>query len=79
MTHVFDSRSGCRERLYLLSVLKDPNDSANWAYNSHQDAWHHVGGDVLTVHYEGSESLKRLQARGIDRATALEMVGYPDK
>jgi hypothetical protein len=77
MTCVFDSRSAIRERLFLLSVLKDSNDSANWVYDPHRDTWSHVSGDELEVHYEGSKSLELLAQRGIDYKTAMKMIGYP--
>lgn len=79
MEHIFDSRSGIRERLYLLSVLKDPNDSANWAYDPKRDVWSHASGDELEVHYEGNRSLEILAQRGIDYKTAMKMIGYPSR
>ena len=79
MPYVFDDKSGCRERLYLLSVLSDPHDTANWAYNPRQDAWHSATGAVRAVRYEAAHSLALLAARGIDRTAALEMVGYPER
>jgi hypothetical protein len=88
LAYVFDTRSGIRERLYLLSVLQDPHDAANWAYDPRRDVWSHVGGDELKVHsigtqkavkWEGSHSLEVLAKRGIDRRTAMEMIGYPER
>jgi len=77
MTYIFDSRSGCRERLYLLSVLDNPNDIANWAYDPRRDVWDCADGRAKAVRWEAAESLKVLkQHRGIGRVTALEMVGY---
>jgi hypothetical protein len=78
MEYIFDTASAIRERLFLLSVLKDAHDSANWAYSPRYDAWHHVGGDTLRVHYEASRSLDLLAERGIDRKTAMAMIGYPE-
>jgi hypothetical protein len=78
LPYIFDEKSGCRERLYLLSVLKNFADSANYAYSPHQDTWHHVSGNALKVRYEASKSLEILASRGIDRPTALAMVGYPE-
>jgi hypothetical protein len=77
--HIFDSRSAIRERLFLLSVLKDANDSANWAYDPHRDVWSHADGAERKVRYEGSRSLEVLASRGIDRKQAMEMIGYPEK
>ena len=79
MTQIFDSKSGARERLFLLSVLEDPNDTANWAYNPHHDTWHSASVGSIKVRYEAAESLARLANRGIDRKTALEMAGYPER
>jgi len=79
MPQIFDSRSAIRERLFLLSVLSDPNDSANWAYDPHRDTWSHVSGDELQVSCEGSRSLEVLAQRGIGYRKAMAMVGYPVK
>ena len=78
MTHIFDERSAIRERLYLLSVLSDANDSANWAYDPRRDVWAHVSGREKHVKWEGSDSLKLLAQRGIERKQAMEMIGYPE-
>ena len=78
MEHIFDSRSGIRERLFLLSVLTDPNDSANWAYDPRRDVWDCARGQQKAVRWEGSYSLNALAKRGIDRKTAMEMIGYPE-
>jgi len=75
MAHIFDNRAGVREKLFLLSVLTDPNDSANWAYDPKRDVWDHVSGKAKAVRWEASYSLTALKQRGIDRNTAMEMIG----
>jgi hypothetical protein len=80
MPYSFDSRSGCRERLFLLSVIDLNRDNpANWAYDSHRDVWSAADGRQKAVRWEASHSLQGLAVKGIDRKTALEMVGYPEK
>lgn len=75
---IFDSKSGIRERLFLLSVLDDPNQTANWAYSPHRDVWDCADGRQKAVRWEARESLKILeQHRGIDYKTAMQMVGHP--
>jgi hypothetical protein len=72
----FDSKSGCRERLFLLSVISLKMDNpANYAYDPHRDTWACADGHEKQVRYEASHSLEILASRGIDRTTALEMVG----
>lgn len=73
---IFDSNSAIRERLYLLSKLSNMHDSANWTYNSHFDAWHSASGQTLHISYEGSESLDKLAAKGVNRAMAMHLIGY---
>lgn len=79
MTHIFDSRSGCRERLFLLSVIDlERDNTANWAYSPHRDVWDCADGRQKAVRWEASESIKALAHKGIDRNTALKMVGYAE-
>lgn len=78
MEYIFDEKSAIRERLFLLSIIRDWNDSANWAYNPHYDAWHHVSGLTRKVRYEGSKSLEVLAGRGIEYKQAMAMIGYPE-
>lgn len=79
MSYVFDSKSGCRERLFLLSVISLKIDNpANYAYDTHRDTWVCAEGGEKKVRYEAAESLAVLAARGIDRVTALGMVKYQE-
>lgn len=79
MTYSFDQKSGCRERLFLLSKISLKMDNpANYAYSPERDRWICAQGGELEVRYEASHALEVLASRGIDRKAALEMAGYPE-
>ena len=75
----FDSESGIRERLFLLSQISVHENPANWAYSPRLDSWQCASGETKKVAYEGSESLRRLAERGINYATAMKLIGHESR
>jgi hypothetical protein len=76
----FDSRSGCRERLFLLAEI-DPyaTELDAYTYNTHTDKWHN-GLRQLKVAIEAAASIARIAERhGLTRVQALRFVGYPEQ
>ena len=81
----FDQQSGIRERLALLAQFGTDFDPSLWGYHPSRDLWYYCGpkGDVagrnVQIRQEGSKSLELIEQRwGIDRRTAMALIGYPE-
>jgi hypothetical protein len=81
--------SGIRERLALLAQFGTDFDPGNWGYHPSRDHWYYCGPredltihsrGILNVKQEGTRSLELIAERwNIDRATAMALIGHPDK
>ncbi len=80
---LWDGNSGIRERLALLATYGHDLTPSSWGYNPSRDTWYFCGESNKSlrgeVRQEGEASLALILNRwGIDRATAMSMIGYPE-